>query len=103
VDRLFFASFEPRRIFGSEMDFSMTYTAHGDEIFFRIASQMAARLPVMDLEIFGNSTSLAAPAIAFEHSLAQLSIEVPVQAKPGLSWDGWIHDAFGIRSKNSWR
>ena len=70
------------------MDFSMTYTAHGDEIFFRIASQMAARLPVMDLEIFGTSASLAAPAIAFKRLLPETPISTLVQAKPRMSWRG---------------
>jgi hypothetical protein len=56
---------------------------------------------VMNLEIFGTSASLASPAITLEYLLAKLLIGIPVQAKPGLSWDGWIHDAFGIRSKNS--
>jgi hypothetical protein len=67
------------------MDFSMAYAAKGDEIFFHIASQKASWLHVMDMEIFGNSTSLASPAIALEYLLAQALIGVPVQAKPGLS------------------
>ena len=66
----------------------MACTAKGDEIFFHIASQMASRLHVMDLEIFGTSASLASPAIALEHLLAKPPIGIPVQAKPGLSWDG---------------
>ena len=32
----------------------MAYTAKGDEIFFHIAPQQAARLHVMDLEILSN-------------------------------------------------
>ena len=66
------------------MDFSMAYAAKGDEIFFHIASQMAARLHVMDLEIFGTSASLASPAIALEHLLAKRPIGIPVQAKPRI-------------------
>jgi hypothetical protein len=85
------------------MDFSMAPTAKGDEIFFRIASQMAARLNVVDLQILGTSASLASPAITLEHLLTKPPIGIPVQAKPGLSWDARIHDAFGIRSRNSWR
>ena len=81
----------------------MTYFAKRNEIFFHIASQLAARLNVMYLQIFGTSASLASPAIALEHLLAKDSIGVAVQAKPWLSWDWWIHEAFGIRSKNSWR
>ena len=81
MKRLSFASVEPRATFDSEMDFSMTYTAHGDEICFHIASQKAARLHVMNLQIFGTSTSLAAPAISFEHLPPEASISVMVQAK----------------------
>jgi hypothetical protein len=67
------------------MDFSMAYAAKGDEIFFHIASQKASRLNVMDMEIFGNSTSLASPAIALEYLPAKLLIGIPVQAQPRLS------------------
>jgi hypothetical protein len=67
------------------MDLPMADTAKGDEIFFHIASQKASRLHVMDMEIFGNPTSLASPAIALEYLLAKLLIGIPVQAQPGLS------------------
>jgi hypothetical protein len=83
------------------MDFSMARAATGDEIFFRIASQNASRLNVMDLQILGTSASLASPAIALEHLLAKRVLGIPVQAKPASSWDARIHKAFGIRSKNS--
>ena len=94
---------EPRGTLRPEMDPPMACTANCNEIFFHIASQSATRLPMMNLEVFRISASLASPAIAFEHSLAQLSIEVPVQAKPWLSWDPSIHAVVGIRSKNSCR
>ena len=81
----------------------MTGTAKGDEIFFHIPSQLAARLHMMNLQICGTSASLASPTIALEHLLAKPSIRVPVQAKSGFSGDGRFHDAFGIRSNNSWR
>jgi hypothetical protein len=70
------------------MDFSMAYAAKGDEIFFHIASQKAARLHVMDLQILGTSTSLASPAITLEHLLAKHLIGVPIQAKSRMSSDG---------------
>ena len=66
----------------------MARTAKGDEILFPIASQKAARLPMMDLQILGTSALLASPAIAFEDLLAKLSIGIRVQSKPGLSWEG---------------
>ena len=56
----------------------MACTAKGNEVFFHIASQMASRLHMMDLKIFGTSASLASPAIALEHLLAKLSIRIPV-------------------------
>jgi len=57
VKSLFFAALECPGTFDSEMDFSVAYTAHGDEICFHIASQQAARLNVMDLEVFGTPAS----------------------------------------------
>ena len=94
---------EPRSAITVKVDVAMTCNAERDEIFFHIPSQKASRLHVMDLQILGASTSLTSPAITLEHSLAKAAIGIRVQAKPGLSWDGWIHDACGIRSKNSCR
>ena len=51
------------------MGFAMAYTARGDEVCFRIATQNASQLDVMGLEIFGTSASLTAPTIAFENLL----------------------------------
>ncbi len=45
-----------------KMDLPMARTAKGDEIFFHIASQKAARLPMMDLQILRPSAALAPPA-----------------------------------------
>jgi hypothetical protein len=81
----------------------MAGTAKGDEISFHIASQLAARLHMMNLQIFGTSALLASPTIALNNPLTKHPIRILVQAKPGLSWDWRIHDAFGIRSKNSCR
>jgi len=56
----------------------MADTAKGDEIFFHVTSQMAARLYVMYLEIFGIAAALASPAIALEYLVAKPLIRVPV-------------------------
>ena len=85
------------------MDLPVARTAKGDEILFHIASQLAARLHMMNLQIFGTSASLASPTIALNNSLTKPPIGIPVQAKSGSFWDWWIHEAFGIPSKNSWR
>lgn len=81
----------------------MAGRAKGDEVCFRIATQTASRLDVMDLEIFVTSASLTAPTIASEYLLPETSIRSLVQAKPEMSWDGWFHDAFETRDRNSWR
>jgi hypothetical protein len=60
------------------MDLPMADTAKGDEIFFHVTSQMAARLYVMYLEIFGIAAALASPAIALEYLVAKPLIRVPV-------------------------
>ncbi len=70
-----------------KMDLPMARAAKGDEVFFHIPSQKAARLPMMDLQVLGASASLASPAIAFEHLLAQFPIGILVQSKPGLPGD----------------
>jgi hypothetical protein len=85
------------------MGFPMTRTAKGNEILRHIRSQLAARLHMMNLQIFEASASLAPPAITLEHLLTKAPIEIPVQATLELSWDWWIHEVFGIRSKNSCR
>jgi len=62
----------------------MAYTANGDEIFFHIPSQQAARLHVMNLELFGASAQLAAPAIALQHLHPETPVSILVQAKPRM-------------------
>jgi hypothetical protein len=62
------------------MDLPMAGTAKGDEIFFHIASQLAARLHMMNLHIFGTSALLASPTIALNNPLTKRPIGIPVQA-----------------------
>jgi hypothetical protein len=69
------------------MDLLMACTAKCDEIFFHVASQLAARLNVMDLEIFGSSALLASPAITLEYPLAKFSIRIPLYATRGTFWE----------------
>ncbi len=66
----------------------MATTAKGDKIFFHIPSQQTARLYMMNLQIFGTSASLASPTVALNNPLTKPPIGIPVQAAPGLSWDG---------------
>ena len=76
--RLLFVSPEPHGSLGVDMNSPMACTTKRHEIFFHVASQLAARLNVMDLEIFGTSALLASPAITFEYPLAKLSIRIPL-------------------------
>jgi len=63
----------------------MAGTTKSDEIFFDIRSHKAARLHMMNLEIFVTSAPLAAPLIALEHLLPEAPVSVVFQAKPGMS------------------
>jgi len=85
---LFLASLELHGSLGTEMDLPMAGTAKGDEVFFHIASQKTSRLPMMDLEMSGNSASLASPPFPCEHLLAEPLVRIPVQSNPRLSRDG---------------
>jgi hypothetical protein len=88
VNKLFFAKPEPCRTVGADMNMPMAYTAQRHEIFFHIASQQAARLYMMDLQILGTSASLASPTITPEHLLAKPLIGIRIQAKPRISLEG---------------
>jgi hypothetical protein len=77
-----------RQSLAMEMDLPMAWIAKRDQVLFHIASQTASRVNMMDLKILRTSASLASPAIAFKHLLAKRPIGIPVQSKPGLSWDG---------------
>jgi hypothetical protein len=68
----------------TQVDLPMAGTTKSDEIFFDIRSHKAARLHMMNLEIFATSASLASPTIAFEHLPPEAPISVVVQAKPGM-------------------
>ena len=81
----------------------MASTAKRNEIFFHIVSQMTSPLQMMYLKVFGTSASLTSPTIALKHLLAKSPVRIPRQATPGLFGDTTIHDAFGIRNKNSRR
>jgi hypothetical protein len=60
------------------MDFSMADAAKGYEIFFHIASELAAPLHMMNLQICRTPASLASPAIALEHLLTKPSIRARI-------------------------
>ena len=55
----------------------MASIAKRNEIFFHIASQMASRLNMMNLQIAAGPALLASPTIALEHVLAKALIRIP--------------------------
>jgi hypothetical protein len=63
----------------------MAGTTKSDEIFFDIRSHKAARLHMMNLEIFVTSALLVLPAIALEHLLPEAPASIVVQAGPTMS------------------
>jgi hypothetical protein len=85
------------------MGFPMARTAKGNENLSHIPSQLAARSHMMNPKFLGTSASLASPTIALEHLLAEPPIGIPAQPESPSSWDAKIHDAFGMRSRNSCR
>ena len=80
----------------------MACVTKGNEVFFQIGSSLTLQLHMMNLEILGPAASLTSPAVALEHPRTKSLIGNWVQAQSKLSWNRWAHDAFGIRSKNSW-
>ena len=85
----------------SPMELPMAYTAQGDDIFIRIASQKATRLNVMDLQILGTSASLAAPAIALEYPAPEFPIGYWAELEPRSLGARSIHEALLSCSRNS--
>jgi hypothetical protein len=65
-----------------KMDCSVTVSAEGDEIPFRICPQQATRVQVVNLEIGETSAVLTSPSIALENLAAELSIGFGVEAPP---------------------
>jgi hypothetical protein len=59
-----------------------------------MASRMAAELLVMDLQIMLATADLAAPVIAFENLLSQLSVSLWVEFDPWRLGSNRCHDAF---------
>ena len=81
----------------------MAFSAERDEVVLRVVTQCTSVFQVVHIEILCEPTYLTSPTIASEHLLAKPLIVVKFQTKSRLSRDVSIHDAFGIRSKNSCR
>ena len=82
------------------MGILMTAGAEGDEVWLGVVSQPAPRTDMMNLELSKTAAMLAAPAIALQHLLAQSTVGVRVEAKPGPPWVQASHEAFLSCSKN---
>jgi hypothetical protein len=82
------------------MEFLMTPGAEGDEVLFGIVAESAPRADVMDLEVGRAAAGLAAPGVPLQHLLAQLTIGLRVEAKPGAAREQASHEAFLSCSRN---
>ncbi len=78
----------------------MTAGAEGDEVGLGIVAQSPPRVDVVDLEVGRAAAGLAAPAIALQHLLAQLTMGLRVEAKPGPPRAQASHEAFLSCSRN---
>jgi hypothetical protein len=74
----------------------MASRAEGDEIFLGIGPRLAAKLFVVNFKIGHRSARLASPAVASEHLVAKLFIQLAVQALAWLFWSDAIHEAFSV-------
>ncbi len=54
--------------------------AEGDEVWFRVVSESASWMDVVNLELGRTAAVLAAPAIALQHLLAQSTVGLWVEA-----------------------
>lgn len=59
----------------------MAFRAQSDEIILGIVASASPKLGVVDLQIFHGPAGLASPAVALEHSPAELPICNAIQAK----------------------
>ena len=82
------------------MQLLVTPGTESDQVLFGIVSQPAAQVDVVDLEVGAPAAVLAAPAIALQHLLAQLTIGLRVEPEPGAAREQASHDAFLSCSKN---
>ncbi len=84
----------------AEMESLMTAAAEGDEVLFGVVPESASWMDVVNLEVCAPTAVLAAPPVARQDLLAQLTIGLRVEAEPGLAQDRTSHEAFLSCSKN---
>jgi len=71
-------------------------TAECYQVLFGIGPRLAAKLFVVNFKIGHRSARLASPAVASEHLVAKLFIQLAVQALAWLFWSDAIHEAFSV-------
>ncbi len=82
------------------MSLLVTTGAECDEVLLGVVSESASWVDVVDLEVGTTPAGLAAPAVPFQHLLAQLAIGFWVEAESGPARDQTSHEAFLSCSKN---
>ncbi len=84
----------------AEMGIPVTGGAKGNQVLFGIIAKSASGVDVVDLEVDRTAAVLAAAAIPLQHLLAQLTIGLRVEAKPGPPWAQASHETFLNCSRN---
>ncbi len=84
----------------AEMGIPVTGGAEGDEVWLGVVAQSASWVDVVDLEVSTTPAGLAAPAIALQHLLAQLTIGFWVEPEVGAAREQASHEAFLSCSRN---
>ncbi len=83
------------------MGILVTAGAEGDEVLLGVVAQSASWVDVVDLEVGRAAAALAAPAVALQYLLAQLTIGLRLKAEPGAAVDQTSHEALLSCSRNS--
>jgi hypothetical protein len=69
---------------------SVASNAKRNQVVHHIATQLAPRVHVMDLQIFHGSALLAAPTISFQHSPSKEDVIFLIQCEP-WSFAAWTY------------
>ena len=77
----------------------MTSGAEGDEIFFCVVPEAAARLEMMDFDAGQRAAELAAPAVSREHLLVEFLVGFRLEPQARAFLAGAAHGASPIWSK----
>ncbi len=71
-----------RGLLPSPMKLAVASSAERDQVFFRVVSQPASQLDVMDLQLCTASAGLTAPTIPLQYFLTKLAVAFGIKSFP---------------------